>query len=141
MLQWSEKYATGFPHIDADHRDFLQRAAALRTAIDHGAGPAKIAELLALLQEHALRHFQREEVLMAQVGCPAHASNCAAHREFARKLEGWTQLLCLSNASASLLSDIHREATQWMEQHIACIDCELRRCRREGGPAWPLAAR
>lgn len=128
MSTWLESYTTGHPQIDADHREFFRRADKLRTAIEQDAGPEKVAELLALLQEHALIHFQREEALMKRVGCRSHKKNCAAHHEFARKLEGWTQLLCLSGSSASLLADIHRESTRWMAEHISGIDCDLSSC-------------
>lgn len=130
MPQWSEKFETGDPQIDADHREFFLRVEALRLAIESGHAAERAAELLTLLHEHALAHFQREESTMERSGCPAHGENCTAHAEFARKLEGWTQLICLTPPTPSLVEDIHREASAWMSQHILRIDCRLRGCLR-----------
>lgn len=66
---------------------------------------------------------------MRHVACPALALNCKAHREFARWLEAWLQLLTLGNEPISLLSDIHQETVTWMESHILGVDCQLRGCR------------
>ncbi|MBA4137787.1 MAG: hypothetical protein C0518_10765 [Opitutus sp.] len=134
MTPWSARFETGHPDIDADHREFFRHLETLRKALDHGAGVEKAAELLAVLQEHALGHFQREEKHMRDVACPALHRNCSAHAEFARKLEGWTQLLCLGGQSLSLIEDIHRESSTWMEAHIAGIDCQLRGCTVRAKP-------
>ncbi|MBX3738637.1 MAG: hemerythrin family protein [Candidatus Didemnitutus sp.] len=128
MTDWSERFETGDPQIDADHREFFRRIAALKAAFAAGAPANRAAELLQLLHDHALAHFQREELTMAHTGCNAHAENCAAHQEFARKLDGWTQLLCLSGPTPSLVEDIHRESAAWMRHHILRVDCRLRGC-------------
>ncbi|MBI5422992.1 MAG: hemerythrin family protein [Opitutae bacterium] len=128
MTDWSERFETGDPQIDADHREFFLRIEALKAAFAAGAPTNRAAELLQLLHEHALAHFQREELAMARAGCGAHIENCTAHREFARKLDGWTQLLCLSGPTPSLVEDIHRESAAWMRHHILRVDCRLRGC-------------
>lgn len=128
MTDWSERFETGDPQIDADHREFFRRIEALKAAFAAGAPANRATELLQLLHEHALAHFQREELAMARAGCSAHTENCAAHREFARKLDGWTQLLCLSGPTPSLVQDIHRESAAWMRHHIMRVDCRMRGC-------------
>lgn len=132
--QWSEIYETGDPQIDADHRAFFQGLEALRQAIEHGRPVEHAAELLSILHEHALAHFQREEITMHRVGCPAHAQNCAEHHDFIRKLDGWTQLICFSQLTPSLVVDIHREASHWMTNHILKTDCRLRGCLKPISP-------
>jgi len=139
MIDWSERFDTGDPQIDADHREFFRRIEALKTAFAGGAPANRATELLKLLHEHALAHFQREEHAMARANCGAHHANCAAHQEFARKLEGWTQLLCLSGATPSLVEDIHRESAAWMQHHILRVDCQLRGCLRHSPVAAPVA--
>jgi hemerythrin len=128
MTPWSPRFETGHPRIDAEHREFFRQLSALHDAIEAGAGREKIVELISILQRYALGHFAHEERHMQRVGCPAHNENCAAHRAFADKLDGWLGLLGTSNSSVSLLQDIHRESTAWIESHIARIDCRLRGC-------------
>lgn len=128
MNTWSESLCTGHAQIDADHREFFRQLTELQKAIDDGVGADRTAELISILQEHALGHFQREELHMEKVKCRSSKQNCAAHREFARKLEGWTMLLCASGGSPSLMQDIHRESGAWMESHIQNVDRHLRDC-------------
>ena len=140
MSHWNVNFETGNPQIDADHREFFHRVEALRLAIEAGEAAARAAELLALLHEHALAHFHREESVMRHSGCPAHEANCTAHAEFARKLDGWTQLMCLTPPTPSLVADIHREASAWMSQHILRIDCRLRGCQPHRADTSPVTS-
>lgn len=120
---------TGHAQIDAEHCEFIERLGAMRDAIDRGAGREQIVELIVILQKYALLHFSSEEAYMQRVGCPAFEVNCAAHRDFAQKLDAWLELLGTSGSSVSLLSDIQREASSWMLGHIVNVDCTLRSCQ------------
>ena len=128
MSSLPPRLATGHAKIDDQHCQFLGHLAVLKDAIDGGAGREKIVELITLLQQYALVHFADEEAYMDRVGCPALAENTAAHREFARKLDGWLMLLSTGGSSVSLLVDIQRESTAWMLAHISGVDCKLRGC-------------
>lgn len=128
MTDWHTRFETGFPQIDEEHQEFFRRLDALRTALRSGAGRDKSAELIGLLQKYALQHFAREEAVMRQVGCAALGKNCAAHRAFAERMEGWLDLLCSGGGGDALAIDIEREASEWMEKHILQIDCQLRHC-------------
>jgi hemerythrin len=131
MTPWSPRFETGHPSIDQEHRELFQQLSSLKEAVDGGAGRERIVELIVILQRYALDHFAREETHMHRVGCPALAVNCAAHAAFARKLEGWLSLLTHSGTPVSLLLDVHREATAWIESHIVNVDCQLRGCARD----------
>jgi len=128
MTTWSARFETGHPQIDAEHREFIRQLQALKAAIDAGAGREQTVELIVILQKYALGHFAREEAHMLNVKCPATGANCSAHREFARKLDGWLELLSYSGTPVSLLLEVHRESIQWIENHILNIDCRLRGC-------------
>ena len=125
---WNPALETGHPHIDAEHRELLEQLAAVKTAIDQGAGREQIAALITVLQKYVLGHFAREEGLMERKRCPARETNRAAHREFARKLDGWLVLLTSGVSPYSLMRDVHREATDWIVAHIVQCDCQLRQC-------------
>lgn len=127
-MPWNPALETGHPSIDSEHRELLDQLAAVKTAIDQGAGREQIAELIAVLQKYVLGHFAREEVLMERKNCQARDTNRAAHREFARKLDGWLVLLTSGVSPYSLMRDVHREATDWIVAHILQCDCQLRQC-------------
>ena len=121
-------FETGHEQVDAEHREFFRQLDALQLAIDAGAGRGRIVELITILQKYARGHFAREEAHMHRVGCPAAGLNCAAHREFSRKLDAWLDLLTVGSAPLSVMRDIQRESTDWIMAHISKIDCRLRSC-------------
>jgi hemerythrin len=131
MTPWGPHFETGHPQIDAEHRQFFQRLGEIQDAIEAGAGRERIVELIAVLQQYALIHFSREEDFMRSVRCPAYKDNCAAHKAFGLKFDGWLQLLSTSGSSVTLLQDIHRESVAWIEAHIVDVDCKLRGCKRD----------
>lgn len=128
MTNWNSRFATGHAQIDSEHREFLLKLSSLRQAIDAGAGRERIVELILTLQKYVLGHFAREEAIMHRFKCRAAEENKTAHREFITKLEGWLVLLSSSGSSITLLSDVHREAFTWIENHILNCDCQLRNC-------------
>lgn len=128
MLPWNSDLETGHALIDAEHREYFRQLDELEAAIERGVGQEQMTQLIVTLQKYVLGHFSREEAHMSRVGCRAHGANCAAHREFARKFEGWIELLTLGNAPLSLVADIQRESAAWILAHITSIDCKLRDC-------------
>jgi hemerythrin len=130
MTPWGPRFESGHPQIDAEHKEFFRKLGAIEAAIEAGAGRERIVELIAVLQKYALVHFSREETIMQTVQCPAIRENCAAHRAFEARFEGWLNLLSTSGSSVTLLRDIQRESTAWIESHIEHIDCRLRGCKR-----------
>ena len=131
MTNWHQRFETGHAQIDAEHREFFRQLTALKAAIDAGAGRERTVELIMILQDYALGHFSREEAHMRKVRCASQAANCSAHREFARKLDGWLELLSFGGMPVSLVLEIHRESIAWIESHIVTVDCGLRSCRAE----------
>jgi hemerythrin-like metal-binding protein len=129
MITWSPRLETGHAQIDAEHRELIEKLAVLKQVIEAGAGRERIVELINLLQRYVLGHFAREETHMHRTGCPAYEENRTAHRVFERKLEGWLELLTTGSVPVSLLLDVHRESSAWIEAHILKCDCQLRSCR------------
>ena len=129
MTTWNPDLETGHAEIDADHRQLFAQLNDLKTAIDSGAGRERMVDLITILLGYALQHFAREEAHMQRVNCPAITDNIDAHRDFARKLDGWLVLLSTGGMSASIMIDVHREAAAWIEAHILKVDCRLRGCR------------
>lgn len=128
MTLWDDRFATGHQQIDDEHREFCRQLDDIKQAITEGAGREQIVQLIVVLQKYVLRHFGREEAYMLRVNCPAMKANCAAHRELETKLERWLEVLTMSGTPVSVLTDVHRESTAWIADHILNIDCKLRGC-------------
>lgn len=129
MTTWHPRLETGHSAIDQEHQRFFIHLDDLHQATERGANRSKVVELIGHLQQFALDHFEREEGYMLQLGCRSHPENYETHREFALRLEGWRFLLTTAGTPVTLASSVHREATEWIESHIADDGCKLRACR------------
>lgn len=127
MFRWDPQFETGHPGIDAEHREFIRLLNELEASIVLQPSHERVTQLITILEQYANGHFRREEAHMECMGCPARHANCAAHREFSRKLAGWVELLQSGIVTpASLLSDVHHASAAWIETHILSIDRQLR---------------
>jgi len=133
MLSWTEDLATGNPRIDAEHREIYRQMNELGDAIVRGAGSATINELAEVLLNYAHLHFHHEEHAMACAHCPAHRLNCAAHRDFIRRLRAWMCQINSGTFPQSQIHELHRETSLWIKNHIEHIDIRL----RPHGPPLP----
>ena len=126
MLTWTEDLATGNPRIDAEHREIYRQMNELGDAIVRGAGSATLNELAEVLLNYAYLHFHHEEHAMACAHCPAHRLNCAAHRDFIRRLRAWMCQINSGTFPQSQIYELHRETSLWIKNHIEHIDIRLR---------------
>ena len=128
MIPWTSALETGHSQIDDDHKKLIASLNELDTALKKGAGKDQVVQLTAFLNGYAREHFAREEAHMTRVQCPAAAANKQAHRDFVAKLDGWLGKL-QTGASLSLVLEVHRETSRWIQAHIVGVDCKLRGCR------------
>lgn len=140
LLQWDEqKYATGFAHIDEQHRElfdglngltlFLQNS--LVTDDDENQG--KVIELLYFLGEYAMKHFREEEEIFAQCGHPMALVNIEAHQAFFEKFLEYNDQLVHAVFSRDLLMQLHIFLNFWLVNHIVKVDAALRECAEKPG--------
>ena len=133
---------TGFAAVDNDHRALIDQINALGEALHKGAGKEQLASMIAFLNTYVREHFSREEHVMQLAKCPATGQNCSAHKALLVKLDAWVRRLQTSGATTSLVLEINREASAWIQQHIINVDCQLRSCAgpQTAGPRfarWP----
>ena len=79
-----------------------------------------------ILPRYALGHFAREEAHMIRVSCPSGELNFDAQRDFARKLEGWLDLLSSGGTPVSVRRNAHGESSAWIESLLRRVGCCLR---------------
>jgi hemerythrin-like metal-binding protein len=130
MITWTPALETGHPIIDRDHRQLIDTLNSLEDALKKGAGKEEMGRIIGFLNTYTREHFRREEGYMQQVRCPAHGTNCSAHAELVKKLDGWVQQLNTTGATTLLVLTVFREANQWIHQHILKVDCRLKGCAR-----------
>ena len=129
MLEWDEKYSTGYAEIDDQHKKLFQVINQLGKSLEEGAGEDKLDEIIAFLEEYAQMHFGQEEECMAREHCPMADRNKRAHQLFIKGIDSYRERLERFEDKKTLINDIHLETERWIVEHICKIDIALRDCR------------
>jgi len=69
-LNWDDSYGLGVRSLDRDHRRLFDAVNALIDEIHQGNRGATVQEMLDLLLEDVVEHFEREERALERVACP-----------------------------------------------------------------------
>jgi hemerythrin len=126
MITWNSHLETGNAVVDNDHKALINQINALDAALKAGTAKEELGPMIGFLDKYVRAHFAREEGIMRTVKCPASGQNCVAHLALVRKLDGWVIRLKTGGATTSLVLEIYREASAWLQQHIVKVDCQLR---------------
>ncbi len=70
-LAWGDRYVSGNPTIDRQHRLLFDAFDALTQACAAGTNPAAIGHFIDICRDHILTHFNDEEAEMERIGYPA----------------------------------------------------------------------
>jgi hemerythrin-like metal-binding protein len=139
-VEWDEqKYTTGFPHIDDQHRELFDGLNGLTSylrnssAEDDLENQGKILEMLEFLGEYAGKHFRDEEELFAQCDHPMATANKEAHQAFVEKYLEYHEKLINGTFSRALLIQLHIFLRSWLINHIVKVDTALRECVAKPG--------
>ena len=126
MITWNSRLETGNAVVDNDHKALINQINALDAALKAGTAKEELGPMIGFLDKYVRAHFAREEGIMRTVKCPASGQNCVAHLALVGKLDGWVIRLKTGGATTSLVLEIYREASAWLQQHIVKVDCQLR---------------
>ena len=127
-MQWSERFATGIPAIDNQHKLLFRMSSDYREALNEQRGERMYALWLESLDDYAKAHFDVEEGCMHRYRCPAAATNSAAHCRFTEVLATFRRRHAdhgFRPADARQLVDF---LDDWLASHIGRIDVQLKPC-------------
>lgn len=123
-IEWNDRLATGNTLVDHQHQALFDAINSFDEAIEAGAAPEKVDELLAFLDRYTREHFTTEEYLMVRADFPAQAAHKAEHErllhrvKFIRDLRGQDPSLVPVTGLAAFLGD-------WLQNHILVWDMAL----------------
>lgn len=126
-MEWSEKYATGIPQIDDQHRMLFRMVSDFRSALDEGQGGRVYGNLLQSLDLYARSHFRFEEGCMVKYACPVADSNRAAHRDFVDSLSRYHKKFATSGFSPADGRELVDHLDLWLDNHIGRVDTQLKK--------------
>jgi hemerythrin len=127
-IEWNEKkMATGFPGIDAQHKEWIRRCNEFDDAVVNRKGKEAIQNTLDFLTQYTETHFVAEEVLMAKHNSPIQEQNRAAHNEFRGKLAEIRAWVKNERVTSVEVVELKIAIEQWLVNHICTVDVQLRK--------------
>jgi hemerythrin len=133
MLQWTEKFETGHPLIDAQHRMLISYVNRLED-LSGNTNPSReevelVLRFIEFLEDYLLMHFKAEEDCMYRFRCPAHYDNQRAHGEFLDFFRGFKRQFGIEGYRPEVVRELFDACIAWIQRHILRIDVQLRSCQ------------
>ena len=125
-MRWDEKYSTGWPKIDDQHRRLFEILGELERMSGDGFDATKGGVLVGFLDAYIRQHFNFEEMCMFRAQCPMADDNKASHAKFVRAFEELKRRFERDGATPALLGDMETMVRLWITNHILRIDVKLK---------------
>jgi hemerythrin-like metal-binding protein len=109
---WSPEYETGDARIDSQHRQLLDLANLLWTALVEGKSDAVVSRAIDALSAYARQHFAEEEAFFARIGTPLLAEHRRQHERLAKDV----QSMAIADLEGSRHLGVKLEA--WVESKL-----------------------
>lgn len=122
-LLWDDKYLTGYPEVDDQHRGIFQRLNDLHDAAATQNCPELTGEALAFLIQYTLMHFRCEEDAMAGVGYPHRDAHKDLHDDFSSTIRALSKRF--QRGERDLWREISDLISRWITGHILEHDLAL----------------
>ncbi len=84
-LGWSREWESGDKLIDRQHQELLEIADRLLETSLEGKNNAEILKQLDVLLEHIAQHFEKEEIILSEIGYPEEAEHSRIHNDLINK--------------------------------------------------------
>lgn len=126
MPKLAPELTTGFPPLDNQHPQLLERIDAAGTAARAG-DVETAARALAGLGDYVLAHFAAEELFMTDSSYPERVRHKAAHDLFVQDLLSLTREVEAGGLTPDVVQRICERVPGWLRFHIQVNDVPLGR--------------
>jgi len=137
MLIWTEKFSTGSPVIDEQHRQLIhhlnQFEGLLLETNPTAENIATIIRFLEFVEDYADSHFRYEEQCMESYRCPVHIKNLQAHQHFKDLFTRFKARVQKEGFRVEMLAELSQTLKTWIQDHILRVDMELKPCLARSG--------
>jgi hemerythrin len=124
-LQWTEELAVGYPAIDNQHKELINKFTQFLDACHQHKGKVQLGELFGFLDNYVVLHFREEEQLMEQHQYPDLLTHRKHHQEFIRRLKELRSELAQEGSTISVLIHTNKALLYWLSTHIKQVDVAL----------------
>lgn len=129
MIVWEDKFSTGVPELDKQHKNLFQYTNDLESLINDEAGSKDLIDRTMFFIERYIEvHFGHEESCMFKHQCPVAEKNKEAHEKFIQKFKATQVKLKEEGDNDKILREFHHFLEKWLVEHIGKIDTKLKSC-------------
>lgn len=129
MLQWKDEYSTGVPEMDEQHKELINIINKLSEGLNSGEGSDYIGEVLLMLANYVLTHFESEEKFMQEIGFPKLEEHRKIHVKFAQDFLGFSD--AYQEGETDISGELSEKLKDWLINHIAGADQEYGKFSKE----------
>jgi len=122
-LEWSNKYLTGIPNIDDEHKNLFAIINVLHDNVQKNDPETNAAPVLAALGQYVKKHFASEEMVMRQAEYPSIADHIEKHRAINRKVQRYIDQ-CNDDPRAVDVGELLDFLKRWLVNHVLKSDMD-----------------
>ena len=125
-IKWRDGLATGLEWQDEQHKKLFEQMNTLIEAMQQHEGAAIIKDMITFLKDYAQHHLVEEEQFLELHNDPTLLKHRRAHDIFRENLAKLDVLYERQGASTLAVLHTQRWLRDWLIDHIAAMDRELR---------------
>jgi hemerythrin-like metal-binding protein len=130
-LAWTEELRLHQPQMDQTHEEFVELLRVVRAALEDGEAEQALSTFAVLL-EHTVEHFAREEQWMVAMGFDPDNAHAQQHNAV---LKAMREALRVAREEGRwrMLRVAVAELSQWFPMHARMMDADLVLCMKNAG--------
>ena len=132
LVVWHERYSTGIPSVDDQHKTLFKTVNEFQEGLIAGRAKEQLAQTLNALVDYTVKHFQTEEDFMKQHQFSGLAGHATEHRLLLDEVgifkAKWTE-----NPAMVRPMEVARFLGDWLTHHIHEMDFQYVKFLKEKG--------
>ena len=122
QVEWTDELLTGYPDIDAKHREIFRQAAKFLKSGRKGKSKIELAEMLNFFELYVSDHFKMEEDLHLKYNYPQHNAHKAWHDDYRKQCLALREQYTAAGVEFQLAIKTIVFTIEWLSTHICNAD-------------------
>jgi len=120
LIQWTDKYLTGFKEIDNQHKGLVILINELFTLMQQGKAKKHMDEIFDHLTDYTKKHFFEEEKMMVKYAFKEYTQHKEEHKKFIEQLAKFK--IEFAQNKVTITIETLNFLKQWLLNHIIVTD-------------------
>ena len=124
FINWIDDYSVGVKEFDDDHKKLIDLINKLHEAMSQGKGKDILQSIFQELLDYTVKHFGKEEKLMAQYQYPGINGHISGHRDLTKQAMELQDKF--KNGTVLISIEVLRFLKDWLNGHILNTDMQYK---------------